>query len=187
MNSLLILLLILAAIAIYFITIYNKFASLRAGIDAAWSDIDVQLKKRYNLIPALIETVKGYKDYEADTLKKVIEARNMATSAESMEDKAKANSALGAALGKLFALSEAYPDLKANQNFMQLQDELSNIEDNIANARRYYNAVVRDYNASLESFPDLIIANKFNYKPREYFALEQSEKDSVKKMPEINF
>ena len=187
MNFFWILLLIIAAIAIYLIVIYNKFASLRAGIDAAWSDIEVQLKKRYNLIPALIETVKGYKDYEADTLKKVIEARNMAQDAQSIEEKAKANSILGAALGKLFALAEAYPDLKANQNFMQLQNELSNIEETIANARRYYNAIVRDYNAMLESFPDMLIANKFNYTPKEYFELDESEKEAVKKMPEVKF
>jgi len=187
MNILGVILLIIVAVAIYMIVIFNKFASLRAGIDAAWSDIDVQLKKRYNLIPALIETVKGYKDYEAETLKKVIEARNSAVNASSIEEKAKANSMLSSALGKLFALAEAYPDLKANQNFMNLQEELSNIEESIANARRYYNAIVRDYNASLESFPDLIIAKKFNYQPREYFELEESEKDEVKKMPKIEF
>jgi LemA protein len=187
MNLFAILLLIVVVIAIYLVVIYNKFASLRAGIDAAWSDIDVQLKKRYNLIPALIESVKGYKDYEANTLKSVIEARNSALEAKSIEDKAKANSILSGALGKLFALAEAYPDLKANQNFMQLQDELTNIEETIANARRYYNAIVRDYNAALNSFPDQLIANKFNYQPRDYFELDESEKEQVKNMPKIEF
>jgi LemA protein len=187
MNFFTVLLLIIVAVAIYLVVIYNKFANLRAGIDAAWSDIDVQLKKRYNLIPALIESVKGYKDYEADTLKKVIEARNSATSATTIEEKAKANSMLSSALGKLFALAEAYPDLKANQNFMQLQDELSKMEETIANARRYYNAIVRDYNAALNSFPDQIVANRYNYQPREYFELDEDEKSQVKKMPKIEF
>jgi len=178
---------IIVVVGLYLVAIFNKFASLRAGINAAWSDIDIQLKKRYNLIPALIDTVKGYKDYEADTLKEVILARNSAVEAGSIEEKAKANSLLGAALGKLFALAEAYPELKANENFMHLQSELSSIEETIANARRYYNAIVRDYNAKLESFPDMLIANKFNYEPKEYFELDEEEKEVVKKMPKIDF
>jgi len=186
MNLGVILLLIIAAVAIYFIVIYNKFASLRAGIDAAWSDIEVQLKKRYNLIPALVETVTAYKDYESDTLRKVIEARKMGVNAKSVEEQAKANSTLGAALSNFFALAESYPELKADKNFRNLQNELTNIEESIANARRYYNAIVRDYNASLESFPDVLIAKRFNYKPRDYFELDDSEKEAVKKMPDIN-
>ena len=182
-----IILLIIVGVAVYLIAIYNKFVSLRAGIDAAWSDIDVQLKRRYNLIPALVETVKGYKDYEAGTLEKVIQARQQGLSANTMDEKAAAANMLSGALGKLFALAEAYPDLKANENFLHLQGELSNLENTIQNARRYYNAIVRDYNAKLESFPDLIVAQKFDFKPRNYFELDESEAEAVKKMPKIEF
>jgi LemA protein len=187
MNFFNILLIIIVVIAGYFIAIYNKLVSLRAGIDASWSDIEVQLKKRLNLIPALVETVKGYKDYEADTLQKIVEARNAAANAKSVEEKAKANGNLTKALGTFFALAENYPELKANQNFLDLQDNLKNIEEAIANARRYYNAIVRDYNAKIESFPDLIIAKKFNFTPKEYFELQESEKETAYKMPNINF
>ncbi|RRS30672.1 MAG: membrane protein [Epsilonproteobacteria bacterium (ex Lamellibrachia satsuma)] len=182
-----IVLLIIVAIGAYLVAIYNKFVSLRAGIDAAWSDIDVQLKRRYDLIPALVDTVKGYKDYEAGTLEKVIQARQQGLSAGSMDEKAAAANALSGALGKLFALAEAYPDLKANENFLHLQGELSSLEGSIQNARRYYNAIVRDYNAKLESFPDLFVAQKFNFKLRDYFELEESEAEAVKKMPKIDF
>jgi len=181
-----IVLLIIVAVGVYLVAIYNKFVSLRAGIDAAWSDIDVQLKRRYDLIPALVDTVKGYKDYEAGTLEKVIQARQQGLSASTIDEKAAAANVLSGALGKLFALAEAYPDLKANQNFLHLQGELSSLEDSIQNARRYYNAIVRDYNAKLESFPDLFVAQKFNFKPRDYFELDESEAESVKKMPKID-
>jgi len=181
-----IVLLIIVAVGVYLVAIYNKFVSLRAGIDAAWSDIDVQLKGRYDLIPALVDTVKGYKDYEAGTLEKVIQARQQGLSASTIDEKAAAANVLSGALGKLFALAEAYPDLKANQNFLHLQGELSSLEDSIQNARRYYNAIVRDYNAKLESFPDLFVAQKFNFKPRDYFELDESEAESVKKMPKID-
>ena len=181
-----ILLLIIVGIAAYLIAIYNKFVSLRAGIDAAWSDIDIQLKRRYDLIPALVATVKGYKEYEADTLEKVIKARQVGLTATSIEEKSAAANMLSGALGKLFALAEAYPDLKANENFLHLQGELSRLEETIQNARRYYNAIVRDYNAKLESFPDLVVAQKFNFEPRDYFELEESEAEAVKKMPKID-
>ncbi len=181
-----IVLLTIVAVGAYLVAIYNKFVSLRAGIDAAWSDIDVQLKRRYDLIPALVDTVKGYKDYEAGTLEKVIQARQQGLGAGTVEEKAAAANALSGALGKLFALAEAYPDLKANQNFLHLQGELSSLEDSIQNARRYYNAIVRDYNAKLESFPDLFVAQKFNFTPRNYFELDESEAESVKKMPNID-
>lgn len=182
-----IILLIIIAIGIYVIVIYNKFVSLRAGIDASWSDINVQLKRRFDLIPALVDTVKGYKEYEAETLEKVIQARQQGLNASTIEEKAEAANMLSGALGKLFALAEAYPDLKANTNFLHLQNELSNLEDAIQNARRYYNAIVRDYNAKLESFPDLFVARKFQFKPRDYFELEESEAAQAKKMPMIDF
>jgi LemA protein len=180
-------LIIIAVAVLYLIAIYNKLVSLRAGIDAAWSDIDVQLKRRYDLIPALVETVKGYKQYEGETLEKVIQARQAGLSAKSVEEKAKAAGMLSQALGKLFALAEAYPDLKANENFLHLQNELTSIENAIQNARRYYNAIVRDYNAKIESFPDLIVAQKFDFKPRDYFELDAREAEAVKQMPKISF
>jgi len=182
-----IVLLVVVGVVGYFIAIYNKFVSLKAGIDASWSDIDVQLKRRYDLIPALVETVKGYKEYEGDTLERVIAARQQGLSAGSVDEKAAAANMLSGALGKMFALAEAYPDLKANTNFLKLQDELSNLEDAIQNARRYYNAIVRDFNAKCESFPDLFVAQKFNFTPREYFELEESEAVAVNTIPKIEF
>jgi len=181
-----ILLLIIVGVGAYLVAIYNKLVALRAGMDASWSDIDVQLKRRYDLIPALVDTVKGYKEYEADTLEKVIQARQQGLSAGTMDEKAAAANMLSGALGKMFALAEAYPDLKANTNFLKLQDELSNLEDAIQNARRYYNAIVRDYNAKIESFPDLFVAQKFNFTKRDYFELSESEAEAAQKMPKID-
>lgn len=181
-----IVLLIIVAIAGYMVIVYNRFISLRTGIDAAWSDIDIQLKRRYDLIPALVDTVRGYKEYEAETLEKVIQARQQGLSANTVDEKAAAANVISGALGKLFALAEAYPDLKANTNFLKLQDELSTLEDAIQNARRYYNAIVRDYNYRLEAFPDLYIAQKFNYTGRDYFELDASEAQAATKMPKID-
>jgi LemA protein len=182
-----IVLLVIVAVGVYLVVIYNKFVSLRAGMDASWSDIDVQLKRRYDLIPALVEIVKGYKDYEGDTLEKVIKARQQGLSAGTMDEKAAAANMLSGALGKIFALAEAYPDLKANASFLNLQNELSGLEHAIQNARRYYNAIVRDYNAKVESFPDLFVADKFNFTARDYFELDESEAEAAKKMPKIEF
>ena len=181
-----IIMLVIVAVVGYLIMAYNRFASLRAGIDASWSDIDVQLKRRYDLIPALVDTVKGYKEYEAETLENVIKARQQGLSAATMDEKAAAANMISGALGKMFALAEAYPDLKANTNFLKLQDELSNLEDAIQSARRYYNAIVRDYNYRLEAFPDMFIAQKFQYTSRDYFELDASEAEDVKKMPKIS-
>jgi len=182
-----ILLLVIVGVVAYLIAIYNKFVSLKAGIDAAWSDIDVQLKRRYNLIPALVETVKGYKAYEGETLENVIKARQMGAEATTVKEKEAAANMLTGTLGKLFALAEAYPDLKANTTFINLQMELSNIEGAIQNARRYYNAIVRDYNAKIDSFPDLYIARKYHFTPRDYFELDENEAAMARKMPEIKF
>jgi len=181
-----IILFIIIGSAAYLIAIYNKFVSLRAGIDAALSNIDIQLKRRYDLIPALVDTVKGYKEYESKTLEKMIKARQVGLTADTIEEKSSAANMLSSALGKIFALAEAYPDLKANTTFVKLQDELMRLEDAIQNARRYYNAIVRDYNAKLESFPDLFIAQKFNFEPRQYFELEEGEARRVKQMPKID-
>ncbi len=182
-----IILIVIIFIISYLIAIYNKFAKLRAGIEGAWADIEVQLKKRYNLVPNLVEIVKGYAKHEKETLEKLVEARNSALNANSIEEKAKANAKLNQALGSIFALAEAYPDLKANQNFINLQNQLSEIEESIANARRYYNAIVRDYNAMLESFPDQLIAKRFNYTKKPYFELNESEREVVKSVPKVEF
>ncbi len=186
MGALGVIVLIAAGVILYGVMIYNGFVSLRAGINAAWSDIDVQLKRRFDLIPALVETVKGYKEYEAGTLEKIVKAREMGRAATSTAEAAAASNMLSGALGSLFALAEAYPDLKANTTFMNLQSELSALEDAIQNARRYYNAIVRDYNAKLESFPDIIIAKKFAFESKDYFELEESESRSVQNMPKID-
>jgi LemA protein len=181
-----IVLVLIVGIVWYFISIYNKFVSLQAGIDAAWSDIDVQLKRRYNLIPALVDTVRGYKDYEAGTLEKIIQARQQSIEAKTPAEKSATESVLSASLGKLFALAEAYPDLKADTQFLNLQGELSSVEDAIQNSRRYYNAIVRDYNAKLRSFPDVMIAQKYSFTSREFFELDEAEAEAAKKMPKID-
>ena len=170
---------VIVILILAFIAYYNKFIKLKNQVDESWSGIDVQLKRRHDLIPNLVETVKGYAKHEKETLEKVIKARNMAINATSVEEKAQAENMLTGALKTIFALSENYPDLKANENFMNLQNTLSEIEDNIQNARRYYNAVVRDYNILCESFPSVIIANMFGFKKREFFEIEEAERENV--------
>ena len=170
----------------YLIMAYNSLVSMRQRLLSAWSDIEVQLKKRYNLIPALVDTVKGYTKHESDTLEKVIKARNMALSAHSAGDASKAEAMYKSALGGIFALSEAYPELKANENFINLQNQLQTLEADIESARRYYNATVRDYNAKIESFPDLYIAQKFNFEPYEYFEVDEAIEKDVYTMPKVD-
>ena len=162
------------------IVIYNRLVRLRYTVDSSWSDIDVQLKKRYDLVPNLVETVKGYASHEKSVFEKVTEARSRAMQATSPEDKAQAENMLGQTLKSLFAIAEAYPELKANTNFLQLQTQLKELEDNIEYARRYYNAVVRDYNTLTQSFPSNLIASKFGFHPREFFELESP---SVERQP----
>ncbi len=175
MIALLIILGIALLILFYGIAIYNKLIKLRNTVKSSWSDIDVQLKKRYDLLPNLVETVKGYAAHEKTTFENVTKARNMAMNASSPVEKAKAENMLTSTLKSLFALAEAYPDLKANTNFLQLQSQLKELEDNIEYARRYYNAVVRDFNITIESFPSNIIAGAFNFKQEEFFELEFPE------------
>ena len=182
-----ILLIAIVLIIGYLIMVYNSLVSMRQRVLSAWSDIEVQLKKRYNLIPALVDTVKGYAKHESETLEKVIKARNMALNAHSAGDASKAEAMYKSALGGIFALSEAYPELKANENFVNLQNQLRTIEEDIESARRYYNATVRDYNAKIESFPDIYIAQKFNFEPYEYFEVDKSIEADVYKMPEVKF
>lgn len=156
------------------IAIYNRLVRLRTTVKNAWSDIDVQLKKRYDLVPNLVETVKGYAAHEKSTFEKVTEARSFAMRATTPADKAKAENMFTETLKSLFAVAEAYPELKANTNFLQLQSQLQDLENSIESARRYYNAVVREYNIMTESFPSNIIASWFRFLKEEFFELEEA-------------
>ena len=157
------------------ISLRNKLFRLKNQVEEAWSTIDVQLKKRYDLIPNLVETVKGYAKHESGTLEAVIKARNIAISAKTTDEKINAENALSGTLKSLFKLKEAYPELKANQNFIDLQNQLRNIEDEIASARRYYNAVVREFNTRLEIFPSNIVARRMRFEKQKYFELDSEE------------
>lgn len=179
---------IAAVLVVFVIGIYNGLVKLRLRVDEAWSDIDVQLKRRYDLIPNLIETVKGYASHERETLESVMEARSKATAinvdagsatAEDMAAFAGAQQGLTGALGKLFAVAENYPDLKANENFLQLQNDLTDTEDKIQAARRFYNGTVRDYNIKVETVPSNIIASMFNFAKREFFDIDEAERENV--------
>jgi LemA protein len=183
-NSLWIILGIIAIIVFWIIFIYNSFIRRRNQVDEAWSDIEVQLKRRYDLIPNLIEVVKGYMTHERTTLEKVTEARVAAMSAKTIKEQAKSEGLLTEALKTLFAVAENYPDLKASQNFLQLQDELSDTENKIQAARRFYNANVRDYNTAIQSFPNNLIAQVFGFKPREFFELEE---EVARETPKVKF
>lgn len=174
------------------IGLYNKLVKGRIHTDEAWSSVDVQLKRRYDLIPNIVETVKGYAAHEKETLDAVIKARSEATSIdidiskvtpEQMATFSQTQSGLSGALGKLFALAENYPDLKANQNFLQLQDELSDLEDAIQAARRFFNSTVRDYNILVQTVPSNIIAGVFGFTSREFFEIAEAEKAT----PEVKF
>lgn len=180
-----IVIIILAIIIIWFIAIYNGFVRLRARAEEAWSDIDVQLKRRYDLIPNLVETVKGYASHEAGVLESVTKARTEAMEAKnsgSPEAVQKAENALSGTLKTLFALSENYPDLKANANFLELQRELSDTENKVQASRRFYNSVVKDLNVRIDSFPAGAIGKMFGFKKREFFGLDASpeERQAVK-------
>jgi len=164
---------------------YNSLVRVRNACDESWSDIDTELRRRYNVIPNLIETVKGYAKHEQEVLEKVIQARNAAAANHgSPESQARDENVLAGSLRQLFALAENYPDLKANQNFLQFQDELVHTEDRIQRARRFYNANVRDLNNKLEMFPSNVIAGMFNFRPREYFEIEDAAQRQV---PEVKF
>jgi LemA protein len=173
--SILIILIIIAILVSFGIVLYNKLVRLRNTVKSSWSDIDVQCKKRYDLVPNLVETVKGYASHEKTVFEKVTQARTMGMQANSPAEMAKAENMLRDTLKSLFAVAEAYPELKANANFMQLQSQLQELENNIEYARRYYNAVVRDYNVMIESFPSNLIASQFNFKQAELFQLEAPE------------
>jgi LemA protein len=168
------------AILLYVMVSYNGLITLRNRVKEAWSDIDVQLKRRYDLIPNLIETVKGYASHEKETFNMVIEARSKAMSATGLKEKGEAENALSGTLKSLFALSENYPELKASVNFLELQKELTDTEDKIQASRRFYNGNVLDFNTKLEMFPTNIIAQMFGFKVSEFFVAEEGEKVAPK-------
>lgn len=180
--TILLVVILLLAVGVGFI--FNRLVKLRNQAEGAWADIDVQLKRRWDLIPNLVETVKGYADHERETLEAVIEARNRAMSAQGPAERAEAEGMLTGALRQLFALSEAYPQLRAVESFTHLQGQLSEIEDAVQNARRYYNAVVRDYNTKTEVFPTNLLAGAFGFHKREFFSLDdEAERDA----PTVSF
>lgn len=182
MNTLIAVILVLVVIAIFVIAIYNKLIKMRNHADEAWSDIDVQLKRRYNLIPNIIETVKGYATHEESVFVKVTEARSNAINAGTLKEQAQAENMLTGALKSLFAVAENYPNLRANENFMQLQNELVDTEDKIQAARRFYNGNVRDYNTALQQFPNNMIAGMFKFTEKEFFEIEDEEQKEVVKV-----
>ncbi len=166
---------VVALLIIWVIAAYNTFVRLTNRVKEGWSDIEVQMKRRYDLIPNLVETVKGYAKHEAGTLEKVTEARTKAMGAQSVAEHAQAENMLTGALKSIFALSESYPDLKANTNFLELQRELSDTENKIQAARRFYNSVVVELQNALQSFPSNIIGSMFGFKESEFFALDEGE------------
>ena len=169
------------------IMIYNGLVNTNVEIKNAWSQIDVQLKRRYDLIPNLVETVKGYAGHERETLERVIQARNMAVGAKSVAEQAQAENVLSGALKSLFAVAEAYPDLKANQNFLGLQEELTSTENRIGFARQHYNDAVSIFNAQLMRFPGNIVGGMFGFKPADFFQIDAAEAEAVKKAPQVKF
>jgi LemA protein len=173
MGALVFLLIIVGALAIMMIAMYNSLITLRNRCDNAWSQVDVQLRRRYDLIPNLVETVKGYAKHEREVFEKVTQARASAINAQTVKDQSQAENALSGALKSLFAVAENYPDLKANQNFLMLQEELAGTEGKVAYSRQFYNDTVMKFNMRQQVFPSNIIAGMFGFKPRDYFQIEE--------------
>jgi LemA protein len=181
MNTLIIILSVLGVLFLWIILIYNSLVTLRNRVKEAWSDIDVQLKRRYDLIPNLVETVKGYASHERELLEKVTELRNKAMQAKTVKEHSETENMLSQTLKSLFAVAENYPQLRASENFLELQRELSDTENKIQAARRFYNANVRDFNIKIQSFPSNIIANIFGFKEVDFFEIQEiSQKEPVK-------
>jgi LemA protein len=174
--ALIIILVVVVLLGLYAVVSYNGLVGLRNRIENAWAQIDVQLKRRYDLIPNLVETVKGYASHERETLDAVIQARNAGMNASGPHEQAEAENQISGALKSLFALSEAYPDLKANQNFAQLQEELTGTEGRIAYARQFYNDTVYRYNTKIQSFPANLLAGAFRFSEREYFQADDESR-----------
>lgn len=187
MSSGLILILVLLGLGAYAMALYNGLIRKRVETENAWSQIDVQLKRRSDLIPNLVETVKGYASHESKTLEAVTAARTKATSASDQQTRIAAENALGGALRGLLAIAESYPDLKANTNFLSLQEELSSTENRIGFARQHYNDSVGLYNSSMQSFPANIFAGMFNFKAAAFFELDEAQKKAVQEVPRVSF
>jgi LemA protein len=183
MDASLILLIVVIVIGFLLVGIYNRLVALRQTCNQAWGDVDVQLKQRHDVIPNLVETVKGYASHEKDTLENVIKARQAAIVAPNVQELAGAENMLSGALRQLFALSEAYPDLKANQNFLSLQSELSDLENKIAAARRFFNNAVAEFNTSIEQFPAVLMASMFGFAKRDFFEVGEGERAA----PQVKF
>lgn len=177
-------LVLVGLLVLWFVAIYNRFIRGKNLVREGWSGIDVQLKRRHDLIPNLIESVKGYMQYEQKTLANIVELRTRSISAGSVKEKAEVEGELTRALKSIFALAEAYPDLKANQSFLDLQSNLAGIEDQIQLARRYYNGAVRDFNILVESFPSVLVAKMFNFQLAEFFEIETAAEREV---PSVKF
>lgn len=186
MTSTLIILAVIVALIFWAISIYNGLVAMRQRVGQSFADIDVQLKQRHDLIPNLVETVKGYATHERETLDAVVKARNAAIAAQGPAAQGQAETVLSGALRQLFALSEAYPDLKANTNFQQLQSELADIENKIAAARRFFNNAVQEYNTGIESFPAVLVANSLGFTKREFFDLGDT-RTQVEQTPQVKF
>ena len=173
MGAIVLLLIIIGAVVLMAIGMYNGLITLRNRCDNAWSQVDVQLRRRYDLIPNLVETVKGYAKHESGVFERVTQARNVAVNAQTVKAQGEADNMLTGALKSLFAVAEAYPDLKANQNFLMLQEELAGTESKVAYARQFYNDVVMKFNLKQQVFPSNILASMFGFKTREYFQIEE--------------
>src|SRR5215468_10944828 len=178
---------IIVVLVLWIISIYNGLVAMRQRVNQAFSDIDVQTKQRHDLIPNLVETVKGYASHERGTLEAVVQARNAAISAQGPAAQAQAENVLSGALRQLFALSEAYPDLKASQNFQQLQRDLSDVENKLAAARRFFNNAVSEYNASVQAFPAVLFAGAMGFSQREFFDVGGDERKSLDTAPQVKF
>jgi LemA protein len=170
---------VIVLVLFYVIGVYNGFIKLRNSVDESFSTMDVYMKKRYDLIPNLVETVKGYAKHERETLENVIQARNRAMASDSINEKQANENMLSGTLKSLFALSENYPDLKADSQFLDLQKQLQKVEEDIANARKYYNAVVKTFNTKVESFPSNIVASIFNFEKYPFFIIEAAQRENV--------
>src|SRR5689334_25385581 len=178
---------IIVVLVIWAISIYNSLVAMRQRTNQAFADIDVQLKQRHDLIPNLVEAVKGYATHERGTLEAVVQARNAAIAAPGVEQKVAAENVLTGALRQLFALSESYPDLKANQNFQQLQAELSDIENKLAASRRFFNNSVQEYNTGIQQFPAVLLAGALGFAPKEFFDVGAEERKTLDQAPQVKF
>ena len=178
---------VIVVLVLWIVMIYNRLVAMRQRVGQSFADIDVQLKQRHDLIPNLVETVKGYAAHERGTLEEVVKLRNAAMSAHGPAQQAAAENMLSGALRQLFALAEAYPDLKANQNFQQLQTELSDIENKLAAARRFFNNAVQEYNTGIQQFPAVLLAGALGFTPKDFFDVGVEERKVLDQAPQVKF